>query len=78
VDDTCGIRVPVITPEQLARDLCEAIQKLAWETDLRAQLGEGARTRIEAIGLWQNKIRWLTNLYQELMIDDSQVLHEVS
>jgi glycosyltransferase involved in cell wall biosynthesis len=78
VDDTCGIRVPAVSPEQLASDLCEAIQKLAWDTDLRSRLGEGARGRIEAIGLWSNKICWLTGLYRELMINHSQVLHEVS
>ena len=78
VDESCGIKVPAVTPEQLASDLSEAIQELAWDIGLRSQLGEGARKRVEAIGLWGNKVRWLDGLYRELMINDSQVLHEVS
>jgi glycosyltransferase involved in cell wall biosynthesis len=78
VDDTCGLKVPAIAPEQLASNLCAAIQRLAWDTDLRMRLGEGARKRVEVIGLWSNKIRWLVGLYRELMINDRTVLHEVS
>jgi glycosyltransferase involved in cell wall biosynthesis len=77
VDETCGLTVPAVTPDQLASDLSAAIQKLAWDTGLRARLGEGARQRVEAIGLWSNKVRWLVGLYGELMINDKQILHEV-
>ena len=78
VDENCGLKVPAISPEQLANSLCLALQRLAWDTDLRMRLGEGARKRVEVIGLWSNKIRWLVGLYRELMINDRTVLHEVS
>lgn len=77
VDETCGLKVPVVSPEQLASSLCLAIQRMAWDTDLRIRLGEGARKRVEMIGLWSNKIRWLVGLYRELMINDQKVLDEV-
>jgi glycosyltransferase involved in cell wall biosynthesis len=78
VDETCGIKVPAVAPKQLASNLSDAIQKLAWDTGLRMGLGEGARKRVEAIGLWSNKIRWLVGLYRELTTNDRRVLHEVS
>ncbi len=78
VNESCGLKVPAHTPEQLATDLCEAIKTLAWDVDLRIRLAEGARQRVQAIGLWSNKIQWLVGLYGELMNTHRSVLHEVS
>jgi glycosyltransferase involved in cell wall biosynthesis len=78
VNESCGLKVPAHTPEQLADDLCEAIKTLAWDVDLRVRLGEGARQRVRAIGLWSNKIQWLVGLYGELANNHRSVLHEVS
>lgn len=67
IDDSCGITVPAIDPEQLAGDLAAAIARMARDESLRARLGSGARERVARIGLWGNKIRWLLALYAELL-----------
>lgn len=78
VDDTCGIRVPASTPEQLARDLAAAITQLASDTEWHASLSTGARSRVSKIGLWRNKARWLINLYGELTEQYTTQFMEVS
>lgn len=78
VNDSCGLTVSAHEPEQLANDLAKAIQRLAWEIDLRARLGKGARERVKAIGLWRNKISRLVRLYGELIDHKRSLLHEVS
>jgi glycosyltransferase involved in cell wall biosynthesis len=67
VDQSCGISVPASNPEQLATDLAAAITRLARDPALLAQLAAGARERVSAIGLWDNKIRWLLQLYSQLL-----------
>lgn len=77
IDETCGIKVPASTPDQLARDLATAITRLAANPGWRASLSAGARSRISEIGLWRNKTRWLVNLYGELACQDTTPLKEV-
>lgn len=67
VDHSCGITVPAIEPGQLAGDLATAIARIARDDALRARLAKGARERVARIGLWDNKIRWLLALYDELL-----------
>jgi hypothetical protein len=47
------------------------------DINLRAKLSAGARTRISAIGLWHNKVKWLLNLYEELTEQNQLKLSEV-
>jgi glycosyltransferase involved in cell wall biosynthesis len=77
VDESCGLTVPAQAPEQLASDLAEAVELLARDLDFRLKLSAGARRRVEAIGLWTNKIQWLTALYGELIEEHRAKLHEV-
>ena len=77
VDDSCGIKVSVHTPEQMAKDLTAAICQLADDPQLRLRLSEGAYRRIRKIGLWANKIDWLIGLYGELIKQNSSQLSEV-
>jgi hypothetical protein len=60
--------VPAVDPTQLATALAGAITRLARDPALRARLAGGARERVAAIGLWENKIRWLLDLYAELIL----------
>lgn len=66
VDDTCGIRVPLTTPDQLPRDLAVQIRRLAFDADLRARLGAGARAKVEAEALWPAKARRMLALYDSI------------
>ena len=68
VDDSCGIRVPAESPEDLSFRLASAIRQLAESPQRVAQLSEGARNRMESIGLWPRKIDWLTGLYEDLLL----------
>ena len=77
IDETCGIRVPADTPDQLARDLAGAITQLAEDTGRRASLSAGARSRVRTIGLWRNKARWLAGLYGELIEHNPTQLKKV-
>ncbi|HUK69815.1 MAG TPA: glycosyltransferase [Streptosporangiaceae bacterium] len=63
VDETCGIRVHPVSPEQYARDLAVALTRLVTEPELRRSLGEGARCRVAEIGLWDSKARQLETIY---------------
>lgn len=65
VDDSCGIRVPARTPEDFAKHLAEAIERLARSPQLLGRLSDGARARMEAIGLWPRKVAWLSDLYRD-------------
>ena len=66
VDDSCGIRLAAQDPDQLAQDLASAIAGLASNPQRLQQLAAGARERIAAIGLWQNKLDWLMKLYTDV------------
>ena len=52
VDDSCGMKIRVTEPKQYARDVAQAITALADDPALRRRLGEGARAKVLAEGLW--------------------------
>jgi len=65
IDDTCGIRLPVETPDQFATAIAGAIRDLAQDPARRLRLGEGAQTRLQSFGDWPQKARDLVALYHE-------------
>jgi glycosyltransferase involved in cell wall biosynthesis len=67
VDETSGIRLPVETPAQLARDIAGAIRRLALNPDLRHRLRRGARARIVSFGSWEEKAAQTIALYREVL-----------
>jgi glycosyltransferase involved in cell wall biosynthesis len=67
VDDTCGIRVSVTSPERFANDIAEAIRKLAASPDLLAGMGRAARAKIERDFLWDAKIKKLEVIYDRVL-----------
>ena len=77
IDDSCGFKVPAQTPEQLASDLAAPIRRLAADPALRLQLAAGARERVARIGLWPNKVAWLTELYAEIESSTQPQIEEV-
>lgn len=64
IDDSCGIKVPVTTPDDFARGIAEAIRKLAMDPSLRHEMGNGARARLKSFGSWDDKARSDVNLLQ--------------
>jgi glycosyltransferase involved in cell wall biosynthesis len=67
VDDTCGIRVHPVDPEQFADDLAAAITRLADDPELRARLGAAGRKRVAEIAVWDRKVEQLEALYDDLL-----------
>jgi glycosyltransferase involved in cell wall biosynthesis len=67
VDESCGIRVHPVTPQQYARELAEAVQRLVENRALRLTLGQAARQRVAEIALWHRKIDYVDSLYKEIL-----------
>ncbi len=66
VEDTCGITVSPHSPEQYAAEVAAAVRSLVVDPERRWALGEGARRRVERIGLWDNKIDAAERIYREV------------
>lgn len=66
VTEQCGIRVPVTTPESFATDLAKAIRDLHDHPHKRAQMSRASQQRVRELSLWDNKIEWMTRLYDDV------------
>jgi len=67
IDDTCGIRVPVTTPDQFAIDIADAVRQLTTDPERRHALGRGAQTRLATFGDWSEKALALVALYKDVL-----------
>jgi glycosyltransferase involved in cell wall biosynthesis len=65
-DEMCAIRILPTTPEENIRNMGEAILKLAKSADLRRDMGEHARKRIQEHFLWPNKGSFIVDLLNKL------------
>lgn len=65
-DDTSAIRLPVTTPEQMPKDMSEAICKLIDHPELRCKMGMAARERIKNVFNWEAKGKFMEKLFSEL------------
>ena len=67
VDETCGIRLRPLTPDQYAKDIAAAVRRLVANRELRLSLGEGARKKVADTALWERKIDHLETLYAKVL-----------
>lgn len=67
VNENCGLIVKPIEPEQYARDLANAIEKLAHAPDLVDKLSHSALLRILELAEWPIKITSILGLYNGLI-----------
>jgi glycosyltransferase involved in cell wall biosynthesis len=65
VDRSSGLRLSPRTPEQYAHDIADAVRLLVVDRSLRLSLGEGARRRAAAVGLWDSRVARIGQLYRE-------------
>lgn len=72
IDDSCGLKVDVTTPEQMPRDLADCITKLAADPALRQKLGQGGRAKLAAEALWPLKAQRLIQIYTDTIADASR------
>ena len=66
VNENCGIKIPVDTPENAAKNFARALQKLNDDKDYRKKLSAGAITRAKDFN-WENKIHQLNSIYNSLL-----------
>lgn len=66
-DDSSAIRLPITNPEQMPKDMAEAIIKLIENPELRERLGHAARERIRTVFNWENKGKFIEALLDELV-----------
>jgi glycosyltransferase involved in cell wall biosynthesis len=67
VDNTCGISLSPLSPEQYAYEIARAIRRLAEDRELRLSLGQGARRRVADIALWDRRIDHLVGLFEKVI-----------
>ena len=67
VTDACGIRIAPTAPGEYATLLGHAINKLAGNASLVAEMSNSARRRLGEVALWQSKIRRMLDLYSEIL-----------
>ena len=64
------------SPDQYARDLASALARLVRAPAWRLALGEGARRRVSAVGLWEAKVQQAGSIYDELMADRARLVNQ--
>jgi glycosyltransferase involved in cell wall biosynthesis len=64
VDDSCGIRLPALDPEQYRHAIAGAIRELATDQPRRLELGRAALRRLAVIGLWESKLDAAEQIYR--------------
>jgi len=67
VDETCGIRVTPVEPEQYSRDIAAAVRTLVIDPVRRQELGHQARKRIGEIAVWDSKVLAMKRVYQDVL-----------
>ena len=66
VDNTCGIRVPVTDPARYAADIAAAVRRMAGDSALLQRMGQAARGKVLADGLWSSKAARMVGLYHSI------------
>lgn len=69
VDESCGLKVNLTSPEIMPRDLAQVIRQLATDPALRRTLSKGARRKIAAEALWSVKAQHMLDLYAEIAVE---------
>jgi glycosyltransferase involved in cell wall biosynthesis len=65
LDAASGILVPPRTREQFVEDLAASMLKLAKSPQLRAELGDAGRRRVETDFDWERKVDRMIGIYQQ-------------
>lgn len=63
VDETCGVKIPVTTPNEVVVAMAQAVEQLARDEDKRQTLARGALRRASNF-LWAEKARVLDRIYR--------------
>ena len=66
VNDSCGIKINVSTPNKAANDFTVALDKIYADENLRQSFSEGALLKAKDFS-WESKISRLNTIYNELL-----------
>jgi len=72
VEKNCGILVPVKNKTQMINDFRDAIIKLCENPELRYELGENARKRVEEYFLWEKRGEMMNDIYHKVLNKELQ------
>jgi len=72
LDDSCAIRIPVASKEQMIRDFRDAIIKLYNGPELRRKMGEVGRWRVEENYLWEKRAKKISKIYREIVCGEAK------
>jgi glycosyltransferase involved in cell wall biosynthesis len=67
VQKNTGFKIPAHTPEQVVRDMAQAMTLLAQDQRLRAQMGKAGRQLVTLEYTWERKAE-LFNMYYKQVI----------
>ena len=67
VDNNCGVKVPVTTPDETIQRFADAIVRLKNDPQLRMQLGVRAVELARSQFTWATKRRLLEDTYERLL-----------
>jgi glycosyltransferase involved in cell wall biosynthesis len=65
-DDSCAVRLPVTNPEQMPKDLANALIDLTENPEKREVMGNSARKRIKEVFNWEAKGEFMEQLFNDL------------
>jgi len=73
INETCGIKVPLISPEKSVQGFNDAMTSLILKHDLLARLKKGALNRAEELS-WDNMAKTIAYDYRMVVKGDSREL----
>jgi glycosyltransferase involved in cell wall biosynthesis len=65
VTEETGFKIPAYAPEQVVKDMVEAMRKLALDADLRRRMGEAGRWRVWEAFSWERQAGFIANIYSQ-------------
>jgi len=72
VTEETGIKIPAISPSQVIADLSLAMEELARDPARRARLGQAGRERVSRLYNWEEKGKYLVDLYDQAVSEKLQ------
>ena len=70
VDETCGIKVPITTKEQMVDELARAMDTLCGDGKKRLEMGRNARKKIETEFTWEVAVKKMLKVYNEVVSEN--------
>lgn len=67
IGNNCGILIPVKNKTQMINDFRDAIIKLCENPELRYEMGENARKRVEEYFLWEKRGEMMNEYYKSIL-----------